>query len=241
MEASMINYPFFFGLAAAVLHVLSGPDHLAAVGPIALNSKNKSWMIGLLWGFGHIVGMAIIGILFIRFKDLIPVEKISSHSEQLVGIMLLAIGIWALWKLGKESFGSTHSHLHKHTDEKGTTILHQHPHTHQHTQPHRHQNLEKEKRSYPAVFGIGVIHGLAGVSHFLGILPTLAFETKWQSAQYLIGFSLGTIIAMVSFSLLLGLINKLTAEKKKFFISQLINGAAGLTAIFVGIFWLLHS
>ena len=68
------------GLLASMLHVLTGPDHLAAATPFALESERKAWKIGLLWGIGHLVGMMAIGVLFIIFKEFIPIESISNYS-----------------------------------------------------------------------------------------------------------------------------------------------------------------
>ena len=66
------NFPLFAGIIAAMLHVISGPDHLAAVTPFAIESKKKAWKVGLFWGVGHLVGMLFIGVLFLLFKELIP-------------------------------------------------------------------------------------------------------------------------------------------------------------------------
>ena len=38
------------GLAAGGTHVVTGPDHMAAVAPLAIDSKRKSWKAGLMWG-----------------------------------------------------------------------------------------------------------------------------------------------------------------------------------------------
>ncbi len=241
MEKIFIDFPFFFGLFAAILHVLSGPDHLAAVGPIALDNKLRSWLVGFSWALGHITGMLMIGVLFIFFKDYIPVEMISSHSEKLVGIMLLAIGIWAFYRLWKTNHNEKHEPLQHYNAEKGRVNFNNPEYNPNLSTVHTRTNKQKKKQTYLAVVGIGIIHGLAGISHFLGILPTLAFETKFQSAMYLIGFSLGTIIAMVSFSAALGLITKFATERNKKTISQWINGIAGFAAVFVGIFWLFNN
>ena len=89
------------GLLASMLHVLTGPDHLAAATPFALESERKAWKIGLLWGIGHLVGMMAIGVLFIIFKEFIPIESISNYSEQLVGLVLISIGLWHFIKYSR--------------------------------------------------------------------------------------------------------------------------------------------
>ncbi|NPA37207.1 MAG: hypothetical protein GXO47_10210 [Chlorobi bacterium] len=241
MEQTFIHYPFLFGLFAAFLHVLAGPDHLAAVAPIALNSKLRSWMVGLSWAIGHITGMMIIGVLFIYFKEYIPVELISAHSEQLVGFMLILIGFWAFYRLWKMNRVTYHEHQHLHVDEEGNAFIHNHGHSHEETKAHAHPHKEKSKQTYWAALTIGILHGLAGVSHFLGVLPTLAFETSWQSALYLIGFSAGTIVAMVSFSMILGYVSNFAEEHRKVTISKWINGVAGFAALFVGVLWIMQN
>src|SRR5512139_3398623 len=86
------------GILASSVHVITGPDHLAAVTPLAIENRQKAWHIGLFWGIGHVLGMLLIGLLFIIFKELINVEKISGYSEYLVGIVLVGIGLWAIVK-----------------------------------------------------------------------------------------------------------------------------------------------
>ena len=97
-----ITFSLTTGLIAAMLHVITGPDHLAAVVPFAIESKKKAWKVGLFWGIGHLVGMMSIGFLFVIFKEWIPVEQISGYSEQIVGFVLIGIGVWAFYKIFKK-------------------------------------------------------------------------------------------------------------------------------------------
>ncbi|MBK6962966.1 MAG: hypothetical protein IPH20_03270 [Bacteroidales bacterium] len=59
---------FLTGFIASIAHVVTGPDHLAAVTPLAIDSRKKSWIIGFSWGLGHTTGMLLIGLLFVLFK-----------------------------------------------------------------------------------------------------------------------------------------------------------------------------
>ena len=89
---SELDFPFIAGILGAVLHVVSGPDHLVAVAPFAIEEKKKSWKIGMFWGLGHLAGMLLIGLLVMIFKEIIPFEEISEHSERSVGIILIFLG-----------------------------------------------------------------------------------------------------------------------------------------------------
>ena len=237
MTETLTKLPLLFGLIAATIHVLSGPDHLAAVGPLALNTRFRPWLIGMSWGIGHLIGMLLLGMLFIYFKEFIPLDFISQNSEKLVGILLILIGIWAFFRMYLFNKNKKHAHIHKHKDNKGHYFVHFHSHSHQQTKEHQHLH-EIEQKTYLAALGIGIIHGLAGFSHILSILPTLAFPNRFESVLYLTGFGIGTIAAMVAFSFVLGLIGKYSSEKKKDTAFLIVNGIAGSVAVFVGIFWL---
>ncbi len=233
------DFPLFVGVLAAVIHVLSGPDHLAAVGPIAIREKNKSWLVGIAWGIGHIAGMSIIGILFYYFRDFIPIELISNHSETIVGLILIVIGIWVFYKLAYPKKSSSHSHIHIHKNSEGLIYAHYHPHVHDELGSHEHMHTSKQ--SIYAVFGIGTLHGFAGISHLVSLLPTLAFSTQTAAIMYLSGFAIGTILAMLFFSMVLGLMSKKIADRGKYKPYQYLNALAASVAIFVGIFWIYHS
>jgi sulfite exporter TauE/SafE len=193
------------------------------------------------WGIGHVAGMLLLGLIFFFFRDLIPLEFISQNSERIVGLLLIIIGLWALVKVFNLYKGK-HLHVHSHADEKGNTYIHQHEHTHNISKKHSHLHDEaNEKQSYWAAAGIGVIHGFAGVSHIVSMLPTLAFSNNYEAALYLIGFGAGTIIAMVVFSFLLGMMAKTASKQKKDTVFIGINAIAGISAIFVGIFWMWNT
>jgi len=72
---------------------------LAAVTPFAIESKKKAWKVGVFWGLGHLLGMSLIGVLFLLFEEIIPIEKISNYSEQLVGFVIIFIGLWAFYQI----------------------------------------------------------------------------------------------------------------------------------------------
>lgn len=241
MEQLFSNIPFLFGLTAAMIHVVSGPDHIAAVGPLAVNTKFRPWLIGMSWGIGHLIGMLLIGVLFYYFKELIPVEWISTNSERLVGIMLVVIGFWGLFRMQKSIHDKKHKHVHKHHDESGNTFVHTHDHEHHLKKIHSHVHPSPEKQTYFTALGIGILHGLAGVSHFISLLPTLAFSSSLGSAMYLLGFGVGTILAMVLFSFLLGIIAERSGNFNKKLAFNSINGLVGICAIFVGIIWIWNT
>ena len=101
------------GLTAGLIHVFSGPDHLAAVAPMAADGDRDQWKTGLQWGVGHTAGVLLIGLLLLIVKERLPLETISAHSEKIVGAALMAVGGWGLWRamrLGVTPHGHSHAH-----------------------------------------------------------------------------------------------------------------------------------
>ena len=92
----------FAGLAAGLVHVLSGPDHLAAVAPLSADSSRAPWRAGLQWGLGHTVGVLVIGLLLIGFRQLLPLHTISEYSERVVGVALVIVGVWGFARAGAQ-------------------------------------------------------------------------------------------------------------------------------------------
>lgn len=226
------------GIIASALHVVTGPDHLAAVTPLAIESKKRSWKVGLFWGVGHILGMLLIGLLFLLFKEFIPIEAISHYSEQIVGLVLVGIGVWAVIKVYNQRIPK-HKHPHYHDEPKPHVHIHAHPHDHEHEHSHTHAKVVKQNNI--TALGVGTLHGFAGVSHLILLLPTLALPSTTESVLYLGGFAVGTLLAMVSYAMTLGLIGQRSAGAHNPAIFKYVRLAGGLVAIGIGIFWFLST
>jgi ABC-type nickel/cobalt efflux system permease component RcnA len=230
-------FPFIAALLASILHVISGPDHLAAVIPFAIESKKKAWKIGLFWGIGHLLGMLLIGVLFLLFKELIPVEKISEYSEQLVGLVLVFIGLWSFYKIFKNE--KTHKHLHVHAEN--SPVIHKHEHVHNHHPNHQHVHQKSTKQGHFASLSVGILHGLAGISHFILFIPVASFSNTMDSVRYLVGFGLGIIIAMTVFALIIGRISSYSKNEHNDALFKGIRFAGGLFAIIIGLYWMFSN
>lgn len=213
------------GLLAGGIHVMSGPDHLAAVAPFAARDRRRAWSSGLRWGLGHVGGVAVLAGLALVLRDVIPVERIAGVSEQLVGFTLIAIGLWSVRLALRHR---VHVHAHEHDGSR-----HVHVHTHAAGEPHD----EATHRHGHAPMWIGALHGLAGTTHLLGILPALALPGHRESIAYLAGYGLGTVGAMFVFSILVGtLAMRVSRVGPRAYRAAMVG--AGALAVVVGGFWL---
>jgi ABC-type nickel/cobalt efflux system permease component RcnA len=227
---------FLTGFLASSVHVVTGPDHLAAVTPLAIENRKQAWHIGLMWGIGHVLGMLSIGLLYLVFKELIHVEKISGYSEYLVGIVLICIGTWAIFKTLRH-FHFHHIHPHYHAEPMPQVHIHRHAHEDETNHTHIHQKT-KRQNSIAALL-VGTLHGFAGISHFLLILPTLALPSMVDSVFYLSGFAGGTILTMVAYALIMGFFSARTSGFPTSKTFRNIRIIAGMIAIAIGIWWLV--
>jgi hypothetical protein len=184
------------GLAAGLIHVLSGPDHLAAVAPLA-GGRGRAWRAGFLWGLGHSGGVLAVGLLALAVRGALPLEALSSWSERLVGLTLIGIGLWGLTRALRAPI---HSHVH-----------------------------------VRAAAAVGVLHGLAGSSHLLGVLPALALPSASASIGYLAGFGVGTVAAMSAFAGGVGLLDGMIDGPRH---RRWLLSASSALAIVVGLVWI---
>ncbi|WP_242157397.1 sulfite exporter TauE/SafE family protein [Aestuariivivens sediminis] len=231
----MESLPLIAGLTVALLHVVTGPDHLAAVTPFAIESKRKAWKIGLAWGLGHVFGMLLIGLLFLMFKAFIPVDKISAYSEQLVGLTLIGIALWVFYRL----INPKHKHKHLHVHIENNPLIHKHEHVHTHRDSHRHTHSLTLKQTKFTSFAIGVLHGFAGIAHFLMLLPALGFQSLMASGTYIFGFAIGIILAMTTFAFTIGKISSFSKQGHNALFFNSIRIGGGVFAAVVGVYWLL--
>jgi hypothetical protein len=215
------------GVVAGALHVLSGPDHLAAVAPLAADSRRSRWRTGLNWGIGHTSGVLVVGALALALREVLPVERISSFSERLVGAALVAVGLWAA---RRASTLRVHRHEHAHDGSR-----HSHVHVHAAAAAARHEHARHDHTH--ASFLFGLLHGLAGSSHVLGVLPALALPTRTASVVYLACYGLGNIASMTAFASAVGAVAARAHDGGQRLYRGLLYGCAA-AAIIVGAIWM---
>jgi len=210
------------GAVAGLFHVLSGPDHLAAVAPLALDGRRRGWIAGWTWGLGHASGVVVVALLGVLLRDILPpIDVLSAWSERLVGAALIGIGLWALSRglriaPARHQHGEwSHDHLHV---QAGAAWIRRLGHAH-------------------ASFCMGVLHGMAGSSHFFGVLPALALPTTSDAVLYIASFGVGAIAAMTIFAATVGSIAVGSVHGTRAYRAMM--SAAALLAIVAGGVWLM--
>ena len=209
------------GILAGFIHVVGGADHLIAMAPLAITSPKIAFRNSISWGLGHSSGVVCLVVLAIFIKDITPLNEFSNFAEFFVGISLLIVGVFAI----KNSFHlDIHSHTHQHNG-----VAHHHVHFHR-------KDKKKHNKHSHALTGLGLLHGLAGGSHFLAVLPALALPPP-NAFAYLISYLIGSFVCMILFTCLISFTTLNSGQK---FIRSLIAFAGGLS-FSMGLFWLQKS
>ncbi|MEZ6014478.1 MAG: hydantoin utilization protein A [Planctomycetota bacterium] len=207
------------GALAGLAHVVSGPDHLAGVAPLAADGRARraAALVGAQWGLGHGFGVLLLGAAGQAALSLAQVEAASGWAERLVGLVLIGLGVVAVRR-------SRTVVVHRHARAAGDTdALHAHLHPHPPNVGHRRG---------AAALGMGFLHGLAGAGHLWAVVPSLALRGV-DAALYLASYLIASVVAMIVFGYsLAGLIQRFGARA----VPRLL-ATAGSLSIAVGVYW----
>lgn len=162
----MIGFPILITLYAGFIHAFE-TDHLLAVSNIVTRRNHIALSLkdGIFWGLGHTSTILLIGLLMLVLKMHIS-ENQFRYFEAGVGVMLIGLGIYRLWKY-KSSRQKEGPHFHG-------EVLH---------------------NRHGLAYGVGLIHGLAG-SGVLMVLVMTQMESTVSGLAYLIIFGLGSVAGM---------------------------------------------
>ena len=128
-----------------IIHVLTGPDHLSALATLSANkgSGMNSFYLGAQWGVGHSIGLVFVAVILIAIdakeedgtgdddrKGVNVSDTIQEVLETLVGIFMLALGIYGVYKSSKKRKSKNAFEKEEETD---SFEMNQNAHFHEHS------------------------------------------------------------------------------------------------------------
>jgi sulfite exporter TauE/SafE len=207
-------------LALGAMHSFA-PDHLAAVSVFV--SRKPSWRnaleLGARWGMGHSLTVVLVGGALALSGLQLP-EALESAAERIVGVVLVALGIFAISRAQK-----LHGHWHEHEGDR-----HWHLHSHRASDSHEHD--------HGALMGIGMLHGLAGTGALVVALPVTIAGSRAGALIFLVAFGIGTIFSMSLFSAVAGWLLSTTSTLSRN-LHRITIVLAGLLSMAVGLWWII--
>jgi high-affinity nickel-transport protein len=227
-------------LSALLLGFLLGlqhatdPDHLVAVATIVSRERQfrAGARIGLLWGVGHTVTLAVAGTVVVALNTGVP-ERLATGFELLVAAMLIALGVLRLRDALRgivavvpERRMADHHHG---RDE----VIHTHD-----GNAHVHPSAallaawrEEHRRVGIRALVVGAVHGMAGTAA-VALLVLATLHTVAAAATYLLVFGLGTIAGMTALTAVMAYPVARLARLRR--MREAMAATSGLAAIVLG-------
>ena len=218
-------------------------DHMIAVTAFVASRPAllAALAFGSRWGAGHGLAVLLAGGVLLATGLRWP-ERWDAWGEAAVGVMLVGVGLWAFLRARKlhlhppEEHGD-HAHLHAHGEAA-------HPHAHGGPEPRVASN-EASPDPRPHAHGrgitaVGLVHGLAGTSAVVALVPVTLMSQPMVGVLYLLAFGLGTIVAMTGFALVAAAAMRQAGQRSLGWARRL-GSFAGVGAMGVGVYWVVRA
>ncbi len=231
--------PFFFqALLLGFQHTFE-PDHLAAVSVLATSRRSlRADFLPILWrssqwALGHGLSLMLLSVAALAFKSSLPTALSGLVEVWVVGPVMIVLGVLALRRAA-----TLVTHVHAHDAAHAPAVpavgaaagAAQALHTHPHDGAVRGARVSRS-------FGVGMLHGAAGTGGALAIALGLAADSPAMALGILALESLGVLLAMSAYALLLVYAAKRLAARHTALLRGL-NVVVGLVSIAVGVLWL---
>jgi len=205
MEPSLTSISVFALLGLGVVFGLKHAaevDHVVAVSTIVSEHKRvwRSVLVGGLWGLGHTAALIVVGFAVLVFRIAIPIT-VTRWLEFGVALMIITLGVTAVLRVLRKRV-DVHLHRHSHDGQS-------HVHLHFHDSAAEHAGNTSSHSHAISQIGfkpllVGAVHGLAG-SSALTLLVLTQIHSVMLGLLYLALFGLGSTLAMLAMSGLIGL------------------------------------
>jgi hypothetical protein len=171
---------FLLGISAGAAHTFAAPDHLAALVPLAVQSRRKAISVGVVWGLGHGVGVLVLGFFGVWIQSYFSIEALLEAAEVLIGILIAILGVNALRHGRKIALHtSPATAIHMHTDVEQAC-------------DHDHSNTSGW------ALGVGILHGFAAGT-VIALVPGLTGDMV-SAGMFLLGYTLASVVTMAGFA-----------------------------------------
>jgi ABC-type nickel/cobalt efflux system permease component RcnA len=216
-----VLYGWLIGVLIGMRHALE-PDHLAAVSTIVAEHRGKrtSMLLGAAWGLGHTLTLIVAGGVLILLRKQMP-PHLEAAAELAVALMLIGLGVRALWQAWREGRGGeSHKHHHSHGE-----------HTHDGAADHVHVRSWTIARK-PLL--IGLVHGLAG-SGALTAAVLASMPSVRSGLIYITLFGAGSAVGM---AMLTGVTGKaMSGLVRRRRATAILLACSGALSLGLGMFW----
>lgn len=248
-------------LMLGFLHALE-VDHMIAVTTFVTGRPSLAGAarFGFRWGLGHSLAVMLLGGMLLVTGLRWP-SRFDAVGEGIVGVMLGGLGIWAIRSsrrlhLHAPDEHGDHAHLHVH---RGAEASHHHhgppavaPHEHRHDHHHHehaagHHDHHEAPVLSPAGQGrshgialVGLMHGLAGTSAVVALIPVTLIARLDVGFAYLVAFGVGVTAGMVVYATVAAFAMRQAVARSVIW-GRRMAVAVGVAGIAVGGWWVARA
>lgn len=232
--------PLWTACILGFLHALE-VDHMIAVTTFVATrpALGTALRFGARWGLGHSIAVLTAGGILLATGLRWPPEW-DSVGEALIGVMLIVVGVWAIRATRNlhlhrpvEHGNHVHLHLHHHGEDR-----HEHRHTHQMPSPTGEGASVKPHRHATTL--VGLLHGLAGTTGAIALIPVTLIESTWVGVGFLLAFSIGVVAAMTLYAFAAAVAIR-RAGAGSVTLGRRVSQGIGGTGILVGVWWVARA
>jgi len=197
--------------ALGLLHALE-LDHMVAVSAFVAQrpTPRAAANFGARWGIGHSGAVLLAGGLLLASGLRVP-SRFDEYGEMAVGMMLIAVGIWAFRSAYMASVHAVHAHVpgEKHDHDRRITA-------------------------------VGVMHGLAGTSGIVVLVPVTLIDDTALGLGYLMAFGVGVTLAMICYAMVAASAIQ-GASRRSIALGRPVGMGIGVAAAAVGLLWVARG
>lgn len=208
------------GTAAALglLHAFE-LDHMVAVSAFVAQqpTPRAAATFGARWGIGHSGAVLLVGGLLLASGLRLP-KRFDAYGEMAVGVMLIAVGAAAFRSACQPLLAR---------DGPGHRI-------HPHVPPEEAHDVGHR------ITAVGVMHGLAGTSGIVVLVPVTLMHDTALGLAYLVAFGIGVTLAMTCYAMVAATAIQGATSRSIALGRQLVMGV-GVAGTVVGLWWVARA
>jgi ABC-type nickel/cobalt efflux system permease component RcnA len=225
------------GFLLGVQHALEA-DHIAAVSSIAARRSDIVDIVkhGLTWGLGHTLTLFAFAGAAVLLGHAIP-QHWSRPLETAVGVMLVGLGAYVLWRLWRDRV-----HFHRHSHGDGTVHIHAHSHSREisgRSVPHFRARHEHAHGFRWRTLLVGLMHGMAGSAALLMLAISQATSPA-IGLGYVALFGIGSMIGMGALSTVIA-VPLVVSARWLTSANRSLQGAVGIVTIAIGVMTIVET